>query len=87
MAKKKKCIYDKVAGRCPCQLGRKRPNNVNSKCEIIPPKPKVVKIKCYAYIGSITGTIMVSNVAPYSQRVPCVAYIKEADVKYLKGAK
>jgi hypothetical protein len=57
------------------------PKNVNDKCEIIPRKPKMVKVKARCRFNALQG--MWADTWN-TEGIPCTILI---DRKYLKGAK
>ena len=75
--------YPRKNGGCP--------SNTNSKCEIIPRKPKMARIKAWVLknnitekYGCISMTITTGKSRPNDWFIPCVVSV---DRKYLKGAK
>ena len=75
---KKMCKY--WVGYCkgpPC------PSNTNSNCEIIPRKPKMVKVKIFVRVSDY-GNILGFSQIKGENWLPCTAIMPR---KYLKGAK
>jgi len=75
------CVHGEPHNRCAWRN--------HDKCIMcIPkPKPKLVRIKAWAYIGATTKKICVSTTEPLCANVPCIAIIKIKDIKKLKGEK
>ena len=94
---KKMCgLYDKYVSlaenrrECLVICGETCPSNTNSKCEIIPRKPRIVTVAAWARMDEESGCdiIYATNVLPKhfagAYDTPCTILIQR---KYLKGAK
>lgn len=88
MSKKKVCFRKAYCpGKIPkCNRRFHCPANTNSNCEIIPKKPRVVRVKAWAYRGENEGETPGWHCVPEEYEgsvplVPCTILISE---KYLR---
>lgn len=85
------CYGMGIKGRLPKKMQRGCPRNTNSKCEIIPPKRKVKRVKVWVdqhYLGAFmrgAECLQVFKGRNENKDLPCFSCIIEIDEKYLGG--